>query len=317
MRCLTLAEAFIARGHDVHLMAAEIDVPWIAETLTASSIELHKCRADDLPLDDIVALRPDWVIVDSYTIDPFLISQLNLTLHVLAVIDGDDRDIQAELYLDQNLGAETDSRKHNVRDHVLAGAKYALIRDAVLAERREHPWHMSSSRPSVVAFAGGTDPTDAGPRMAEALVGLGDSVDVTFVAPKIRHLAIAEAFGREAAPRILAPTTELPTLLGAADVVVSAAGTSAWDVCTLGIPSVLIAVVGNQQSSLMQAVSRGLSLGIDATHESTAIRRYLGAMVSQLVSNQEMRKNLSRECLATFDGRGKVRVVEYMELSIQ
>ena len=55
MRCLTLAEAFIARGHSVTLLGNIGNVPWLWEVLKSSTVEHLECGPDLLEIDRILA----------------------------------------------------------------------------------------------------------------------------------------------------------------------------------------------------------------------------------------------------------------------
>jgi spore coat polysaccharide biosynthesis predicted glycosyltransferase SpsG len=113
--------------------------------------------------------------------------------------------------------------------------------------------------------------------------------------------------------RALPPTGELPAILGDADVIVSAAGTSAWDVCTLGVPAVLVAVVDNQTESLEEIVAEELTLGLDIVRDGIGVLDQLTHLVGKLIDDESVRHRLAAACLATFDGQGKRRVVGAME----
>src|SRR5690606_4872523 len=103
----------------------------------------------------------------------------------------------------------------------------------------------------------------------------------------------------------------LPEILGSADVVVSAAGTSAWDVCTMGRPAVLVGVVENQSAGLARALEAGVALGVDATLESSD---RTGTLLARLLDDQDVRRAVVERALAVFDGRGVERVANALEL---
>jgi spore coat polysaccharide biosynthesis predicted glycosyltransferase SpsG len=260
----------------------------------------------------ILAEDPDWVIVDSYRIPAWQISDLNDRVPVLAIVDGDHRKIAANLYLDQNLGAEAEERPPAVADRFLSGARFALIRNSVLSQRRIDPWSLASSPAKVLAFAGGTDPTGASVGIVAALQMLPVKVDLTVVAPPELHAALSDR-PRRHNMTVLSTTPDLPRLFGDADIIITGAGTSAWEVCTLGIPSVMLGVVENQRESLAQVVVGRLALGLDLTGEGSSRISECGEMVADLLRNTELRRELSENCLAVFDGMGKNRVVDRME----
>lgn len=313
MRCLTLGEGLLARGHDVTLLTGGQHDPWLREMERLSGIVVLHCPEDSLYLPSIEALSPDWVVVDSYWIDPSLISSLNTNVPVLAIVDGDTRGMDAALYLDQNLGSTIPSGVDQAVDRWLLGPSYALVRRSIISHRRDRPWVPRNDPPRILAFMGGTDPTHATEDVARALAATDAPMSVIIVAPQDRH----EALGAMLRPRtdvmLIPPTPSLPDLLADADLVISAAGTSAWDVCALGIPSILVAVVDNQVASLRAAFDAGLALGIDASDDRSGLAPACQEAVTALLDDEKTRAGLSERCRTVFDGKGTDRVVDSME----
>lgn len=306
MRCLTLAEELTARGHDVTFLSSIVGIDWLVAHLAERHISIFATDADSLDPAEIMEHRPDWVVVDSYLIKADDISNLASEVHVLAIVDGDTRGIRAQLLLDQNLGAELD---FGGVPGMLAGADYALIRDEILRERRLDSATLRDPA-RVLAFMGGTDPIAAIVPVAAHLARLDRLFELTIIAPERLHDEVQSALaGRRAV--VLGPTPELPRMLGKSDVVVSAAGTSAWDLCTLGIPSVLLAVADNQLASLRRVATRELGLTIDLV-ESPGDIAAVGAAVNRLLGDRQLRTRLVVRCMAAFDGLGKVRVANAM-----
>lgn len=304
MRCITLSEELRSRGHDVRFVGS-VDVPWVANHMKDRGLDLVASAAGELDQNLILSAEPDWVVVDSYRIASDSISDLAQRVPVLAIIDGTDREIAASLYLDQNMGAERNYKKDAP---VLAGPRFALIRSEILVER-QIPRPPLRTPPRVVCFMGGTDPTGAIVDVVARAMQVRQDVELVVIAPQKSHDEIRAM----APPRLdlRDPSPDLPLLLGTADVVVSAAGTSAWDVCTLAIPAVLIGVVDNQSGSLAEVRGEGLALGIDLYMGESIAR--LTEVLDELLSDEILRTDLSARCSAVFDGEGTVRVAEAME----
>jgi spore coat polysaccharide biosynthesis predicted glycosyltransferase SpsG len=117
---------------------------------------------------------------------------------------------------------------------------------------------------------------------------------------------------------VIAPTPELPKILSEANIAISASGTSAWELCTLGIPSLLLAVVGNQVDPLKRLVDRQLVLGLDLTSTKSREQSHvaggdIASVVRHLIREEKMRQILTERCRDDFDGLGKDRVVLAME----
>ncbi|GAB2823871.1 UDP-2,4-diacetamido-2,4,6-trideoxy-beta-L-altropyranose hydrolase [Alpinimonas psychrophila] len=315
MRCLTLAEELILRSHEVLLLTNESGVDWLESIILDASITVVRTTQHSMDFDEILGLSPDWVITDSYEIDADEISALRPGCHVLAIVDGDDRGIEADLYVDHNLGAEDGPWRKSTKDRLLAGNEFALIRDAILCQRREKPWEMKGRIPHLVAFMGGSDPTGTIVLVAGALARIDETFTTTLIVPPARRQEVEFVIAGFPNFQVATPTTELPVLLGAADIAISACGTSAWELCTLGTPSLLLAVVDNQRESLHHLVENELVTGLDLTLEVSE-GEAVGAIVERvtsLLTDRAKRENLSRRCLLSYDGLGKERVVAALE----
>jgi spore coat polysaccharide biosynthesis predicted glycosyltransferase SpsG len=312
MRVLTLAQELARRGHDMRLHTAPISVAWLDEYVSTTGIPCVPSAPDVLDAPMMLEDPPDWVVVDSYRIPAAQVSALRAGTRVLAVVDGDYRGIDADLYLDSNLGAEDAPAPEGTDDRSLRGARFALVRDDILSGRRDDPWRINGEPAHVLSLMGGSDPTGASLRVARALRSQAGAHRLTMIAPGEQHAALRAILGNDAT--VLAPTPDLPALLASADVIVTAAGTSAWDVCTLGVPAVLVAVVDNQQASLAAANTAGVALTIDAVGSPERIDDELGALVGILTSDEAARHSVSDAARRLFDGGGKARIVDRMEL---
>lgn len=313
MRCLTLGEALARRGHTVELMTRTSGVDWLDTVVADAGLTLHACEPDALDVQRIAPAGFDWVVVDSYRIDPLAVSVLSQRVPTLAVVDGDTRGIEATLFLDQNLGAESLDWPTAAKGRVLAGSTFALVRSAVLAHRRTDAWRIRGELPHVVAFMGGSDPLAITLGVSRVLAGLGDHLTFTVVAPTGLVSDVSAILRDSPFAVVMGPTTDLPSVLAAADIVVSAAGTSAWDVCSMGIPSVLVGVVDNQKRSVEQAALQGVAWTLDTTPGSGRTLDDLGPLVAELLVNEPARRTIAEACAAAFDGVGPDRVAQAME----
>ncbi len=314
MRCLTLSEELTRRGHQVLLMTNTSEVEWLERVIQDSHVAAMRVTQHDLPIGECLAQSPDFVVVDSYEIPAEEISQLARNVPVLAIVDGDARGIVATEYLDHNLGSELEKWPDDVSSKILAGSTFALIRDAILAQRREKPWVIQGKLPHLVAVMGGSDPTGTIVRVAQAISRLRGKCTATVVVSEKWHEQVQELFDDQQDIEIISPTVELPRILASADIAISASGTSAWELCSLGIPSILIAVVENQSQSLQRMIEHNLVLGIDVTRGGTIdVTTEVETMVGSLIENDRLREQLSQECAKYFDGSGKARVVNVLE----
>ncbi|MFI7661435.1 PseG/SpsG family protein [Micromonospora parva] len=318
VRCLALAEEFLARGADVTVFGTVERLDWAIAELAARGIPL--LPGPDSAADLVEAARRhelDVLVLDSYDLDPAGAGALRAAgVYTVAIIDGDSRGQVADLYLDQNFGAELPG----LPGRLLAGSGYALLRDSVITARPPAaPPATAVSRPRVLAFFGGTDAVGAAPVLTRVLVAAGHPMDLTVIVgrPEIEAEIEDVTPGRGQIIRPVPPTTSLPALITGADLVVSAAGTSTWELCCLGAPSALVCVVDNQRESYTRVVRHGLAAGLGELPELTAggvagraARATAARTLHGLLSTPQRRATLAARAWSTVDGQGRARVVD-------
>jgi spore coat polysaccharide biosynthesis predicted glycosyltransferase SpsG len=313
MRVLTLGDELAAAGHDVHLASAASNIPWLENLVSSKPFARHSVRAHSLDAELIDQIAPDWVVVDSYEIPGSLIGAARTHARVLAIVDGDDRGIDADLYLDHNVGAERLTWPAHVAERMLAGSEFALVRRAIRDVKRVDPWKFSTGTPRVLAVLGGSDPTGMIVDVARALSTVTGNLTATLVCAPAWRAEVNDIVRDKPNFTIIEPTDELPALLAHTDITISAAGTSSWELCTLAIPSILIEVVDNQTEGLREMTARGLVVGLSPTTLGReAIAPEITRQVDRLIDDEAVRRALSTTCTKDFDGQGAARVVEAM-----
>ena len=313
MRCLSLAEKLLQKGHRVGLFTNSSEISWLESAIAGSGVEVFWVQADELYANQLDGFPADWLIVDSYQIPAEQITAVNQDLRVLAIVDGDARGITASAYLDTNLFSDKLSWPKEIQAKLLAGSRFALVRDGVLVHKRLHPELVVSEPPKVLVFLGGSDPYGFSPLLAKALALVEAKFEATFIAPTTSHETIRTALGANLAKvEIISPTPKLTDFYEGVDVVISAAGTSAWDVCSLGVPALLLSVVDNQEFSLNQIAEHGLTLTNNLAGADGDKASELAAQITELLTNQKLRRELSANSLKHFDGLGRDRVEEFL-----
>lgn len=342
MRCLTLASALRARGarcrfvcreHPGHLGAHILAAGFELALLPApSAAESGGAGVDDgyaawlgVPAavdaaQTHVALgeaRCDWLVVDHYALASSWESALRSTCDRLMVLDDlADRAHDCDLLLDQNAGAAAARYAGRVgpRTRLLAGARFALLRpefaarrDASLARRGMAPWRR------LLISLGGVDAADTTGRVLAALATARLPVDATVVVVLGPH-APALAAVRQAAATLPWPAEvrvdvqDMAELLADADLAIGAAGSSAWERCCLGLPTLLVVAADNQRDGAQALVAAGAAWLLGDAH--TAPARLADGLA--FAAQPDNLRHMQRCAAALVDGQGSARVVEEM-----
>lgn len=348
MRCLTLADALKAKGAECHFVCRRhpgnlinyigsrahhvhslqyIDIEEVGgrrDSATGNPIHGHwlgctqamdAAECSEISRD----LQPDWLIVDHYALDISWETALKPYSSNLMVIDDlADRPHMCDLLLDQTFGRNPQDYTSLVSPYckTLCGSRYALIRPE-FSENRSY----SLSRRKTQEFKrllitmGGVDKDNATGEVLKALnfCDLPDVLRVSVVmgagAPRlheIHQLAAQMKWSTE----VLVNINDVALLMADSDLAIGAAGTTSWERCCLGLPSVIVVLADNQQlvaTGLEQAGAVQVIKNMDAIKES------LPHLLPSLVSSPSLRETMSNASARITDGSGVKAILQYLE----
>jgi spore coat polysaccharide biosynthesis predicted glycosyltransferase SpsG len=318
VRSIALAEELTARGAQVLFLGDVGGVAWAERELRERDLPL--LPGPGTPQDMVAAvgeLGLDGLVVDSYTLDPACAGAVRASgVPTLAIVDGETRGQEPDLFLDQNLDAELADVPVPAGARRLAGLRYVLLRDSVRRLRPSAPKVAHEGRPRLLAFFGGTDAFGAAPIVARLVLETGVPVEMTVVAgsPALRVQLAALTPGEGQELHIIDPTDRLPEHIAAADVVVSASGTSTWELLCLGAAAAMVWVVDNQWLGYERVMAGGLTAGIgllaDLADPASPAAGHAVVTLRELLTDPRVRTELSARAMAVVDGRGRERVAD-------
>jgi UDP-2,4-diacetamido-2,4,6-trideoxy-beta-L-altropyranose hydrolase len=319
MRCLALAQAWQESGGSAAFAtasAAGLERRLQCESAAAVPVLAMAGSEEDARETIEAANRAGacWVVVDGYCFGADYQRAIKAAgLRLLFVDDnGHASHYCADVVLNQNLHAREElyaQREPHTR--LLLGPRYALLRREFWKWRgwtRDIP---DVARKVLVTLGGG-DPHNVTRRVLDALRATGcPDLDVVVVAgpsnPHYDELRAAVAAG-PIAWRLEQNVHNMPDLMAWADVAVSAAGSTCWELAFMGLPSLLVATAGNQIDIAAALYSAGVAanLGQSERLRASDIAKALGSLLSRRVE----RARMSSAGRGLVDGAGASRVVE-------
>lgn len=340
-RCLTLAGAlresgaevsFVAREHRDHLcdLVVEHGFALSRQPQPATSFLAHESHGhaawlgapwqqdaeQTLAAIDAIGVKPDWLVVDHYSIDQRWERALRPSVGRIMVIDDlADRSHECDLLLDQNLYADVDMRyRGKVPSHcqLLLGPRFALLRDEFRQLRGEAEPRSGPVKRVMVCF-GGVDADNHTISAIEALARIGDinlSVDVVIGAEHSDREHIESACVK-LGYQCHVQTSRMAELMAAADLAIGAGGATTWERCCVGLPALVLAVAENQRKQVRDAAAESLVYAPDVPSESivtSVIERHICA----LMENISLRHAISQHGMRAVDGRGIWRVIRHI-----
>ncbi|TCN39202.1 spore coat polysaccharide biosynthesis predicted glycosyltransferase SpsG [Kribbella orskensis] len=315
MRGLALAEELRLRGAEVVFVCDSHTVPWANEQILARGIPVEPAvwTAEE-HVELFRRLELDAVVFDSYDLPGEVFTRVRRSgIPALAIVDGDFRGAEADVFVDQNLGSELDQPELPEGAIRLAGLDYVLLRDEILTLRpAEPPEPRRHDVPKVFAFFGGTDAYGAGPYVAAALAATGVPFEALVVAPDDDLAEAITAVPLNPGQRVdvIGPTSQLARAVVASDLVVSASGTSTWELMCLGATAGLVCVVDNQEMGYERAVATGAAVGVGVLSDLKADPTAAAAVLRPLLTDPVERARIAEAGWKLVDGQGRVRVAD-------
>jgi UDP-2,4-diacetamido-2,4,6-trideoxy-beta-L-altropyranose hydrolase len=319
MRCLALAQAWQDAGGDVVFAMAQ-STPAVDERLHSEHVEIVQVNSlagsakDAKELAELArSQHADWVVLDGYQFDSAYQQRLkDEGLKLLLVDDnGGAPHYFADLVLNQNAHATEDLyRALQSRTRLLLGPRHALLRREFSLWRGWRREIAPTAR-RVLVTLGGSDPDNITLLVIHALrlvdiEGLEATVVVGGSNPHIESLEQAAA-SSAATISLLRNARNMPELMAWADLAVSGAGSTCWEMCFLGLPAILIDLAPNQRPVAQELDRRGAAIHLGSADE--VFPEEIAGKLQWLLASEETRAALSKRACDLVDGRGAERVV--------
>lgn len=323
----------IGSGHIVRCatMAAELEragVSSLAAVSTEESANMAESRGlravvvggspISLGPDDAVALRPLMgnecaaVMVDTYAAGNDFWESLGRQSDELnkptALIDDrylfsrgmlePPRRRPADLVVSYGFDADEDAYKRaysKASTRLLIGPRYAPVREGF--EPPAAPCHEGVGR--ILVTSGSTNPDCVLERFCTACLAAAPDAEVDLVVGAAADVDPAAAL--DGRVRIHRGLTDLAPLMARADLAVSAAGSTLYELSRMGVPTVAVPIVENQRGNARGFADCGCGLASD--FESLALA------VGVLAGDSDLRRSLSARARTLVDGLGARRIV--------
>ena len=318
IRCRTLASALVARG-----WTATLATRALPDGLSSS---LRRAGVGMLVLDAAMPLAADpdriaagtdrpiaLLVADHYGIDAAWLAAMRAHASVtMAIDDLADRPQPVDLLLNQNLGVDATRYDALVPAdaRVLIGPRFALVRPE-FAELRARPRARDGRVERVIVFIGGADEADLTSLAVDALIDLDLPGDVVVGSAYGPLDALRARLDIHPALRLHVNVDAMADLMDGADLAIGSPGSASWERCTVGLPTVLVAIADNQR-----VVERGLvevgaavSLGWHASVTAAMVTDTLRTLIADPVRVAAM----SHAAAAVTDGHGSDRVIAAIE----
>ncbi len=341
MRCIALGDTFAENGSEVSFICRELEghlcdfmenrglkvyrLPPPKKTL---SKEIGSIRHKDwlgVPLEEDCMqteeiLRtiptPDWLILDHYALDVKWENFVRRYVRKILVIDDlADRAHDCDILLDQNVSESHANIYQQLTPkncEIILGPRYSLLRSEFRKKRSTMRQRDGKIKRILISFGmiDQTNETFKTLKVIESLQEKNFSCDVV-VGQQNWHKNEIENFCKQLPhTRFHFQVDYLSELIAAADLAIGASGSTHWERCCLGLPSLLISVAFNQESIGKTSQENGTGIYLGTSEEVTSER--IANEIKNLFTDSKRMLDLSRNAKAIVDGEGALRVYDRM-----
>lgn len=328
MRCLALAQAWQEAGGTVGYVVASM-TPALQNRLLIENISVYPMTAvPGGPQDatQFVAVaqetKADWLVADGYQFDGGYQTAVSQSGILLLWIDdfGHAAPYTASLILNPNIyGAPKLYPQRLPAAGLLMGCDYCLL--------RKEFWHWRGNLPQrtqregtghrVLVTLGGSDPDNVTEFLIEALAQVNLPMEVVAVVGGSNpHMARLEtAVSHTPHIQLQRNVTNMPALMEWADIAIAAGGSTSWELCFMGLPTLMVILADNQEKIVLGLEQAGIVINLgwhDTINQETFIQK-----VISLLQNPQQQRQMGQLGQKLVDGYGPQRTVQAMQATSQ
>lgn len=315
MRCLTIARALRELGHHVtFLVSDEESVNFLTSQSEASllclSSDYHNLE-NELPqlLSLLKKEKPYALLLDSYFASRHYMESVKAVCPLVYLDDLQQFSYPADLII--NYDIHTDAAFYGDTP-VLLGTPYTPLREQFC----QVPYEVKKEVSEILISTGGTDPDNSAARIFESF-----SASRAFSSKKLTFHILTGSMNpnktslyalSKKEPRLIIHENieQVASLMSSCDLALSAGGTTLFELCAVGVPTLSFSVSDAQYHCVHAFSDAGIIPYSGDVREGAAFYERLLSMSIKIAESHAARVRLSARMKQFVDGQGAQRIAE-------
>lgn len=331
MRCLSIADELCQMGADVIFVTAGNQTE---ELIRDRGFENHVLHSDfdrmeqELPalLKFLKEYQPDLILTDSYYVTDAYMEALRQICKTAYIDDLGQPVYPVDVLINYNIyGSELPYEKYYeekgipLPERILTGCIYAPLRAEFRQGRRSR---IRECVTDVLITTGGGDKADTSGRLCRKLLAerkRGQHAGIRYhviCGPFAQNRQeLMEIAAEDDAFVIHGFMTKMSEFLTNYDLAVSAGGSTMYELCSMGLPTVCFTFADNQrlQAEWFDRTTEVKNAGSMTDRPAETIDR-IAERLTQLEQDDVLRQTVREQMLRLVDGRGAIRIAEALLL---
>lgn len=315
MRCLTLAHYFANTGWICEFISSEVTL----KTVPALQKSNYIVHTPNTPID-----HTDLLVVDHYGLDIDYEHNARTWADRIAVIDDlADRAHDCDLLIDQTLGRKEEEYQNLTPEscRILTGSRYAILRSQFLDSRSLVPDRRSQTPAikTILIFPGSTNVHNITGKILNAFENYKKTpfiLDVVLSSTAqnlsdIRNTIESMNESNIHTLNLHLDVEDMASMMMRADLAIGAGGTTSWERCCLGLPTLTIELADNQKDVLQSLENYGAIINLGSHKEITSNK--IIDSIEYLQNTPEKMHTLSFNAISVCDGSGGEKLISEIE----
>jgi len=247
----------------------------------------------------------DWLILDDYELGEADHLLFRTHAKLLVISDVSPYTKQADIVMNHAL---TDSNEKSNKPLYLFGTQYALIRQELIHSNKRE----KKSNQNILITLGGSPFPELLNQILSAINLISDRILHVKVLSNLMGQRIAryKISGRHKI-EYSSPSFDMQNLLNWADVSISAAGGTSWELCYFGVTGIIGIVADNQIQIAKNLNEHGIFKSVGWYKDCPPDR--LAGELNQLLNNPDLLFQMRTKAKQLIDGKGPERIFKAMQ----
>ncbi|MGN0431370.1 MAG: UDP-2,4-diacetamido-2,4,6-trideoxy-beta-L-altropyranose hydrolase [Lachnospiraceae bacterium] len=319
MRCLSVATELKKRGEQVLFVTADEAAAELLSQRGQAFYALHTDYRDmeaelSILLPRLTQEKPGVVLVDSYFATESYLTQLSNAVKTVYMDDRFAFPYPVDMVINYNIYASLlpyREHAHPRTKEFLLGCDYVPLRE----EFKQVPVAVREYAKNVLITTGGSDKFNLAGQILEAVLSDRQTRNLHYHVvsgafnshlPELKKIEV-----KHENVHIYQNVTNMSELMKQCDIAITAAGSTLYELCAIGIPILCFSFVDNQEKMVQTFVDKELvHFGGDYKREGSFLFCTLAKKLCELIGSRELRQSCSDKARKLVDGNGAARIAE-------
>lgn len=311
MRCLSIARAFAEKGEEVLFVTADHRADGLIDGFRTECLDTlwtEMAAEIDKMINVIQRNNPDLLLVDSYYVTKKYFNALSGLTSIAYIDDLNQAQWNVDCLINYNVFGTVFDYSWYAREgkKLLLGPRYAPLRKE-FAGIKQH--FTRNAIHDVFVSAGGADPEGITERIIENICPNWPDVQFHFIVgllnPRLQEIKKLES------GNVVLHINEqhMADLMQKCDIAISAAGSTLYELCACGTPTITYTLADNQLEAAKEFQSQRIMLSAGDCRGDGQFMNRLTECFRYMSENLETREELSLNMQRIVDGLGAKRVI--------